>query len=257
MKTCIFEQKNLFPIYPVSIDINHLQEAVQRPSGLRFNQIFYVCDGCGYLKTDRENYSLKKGDMFFIKKNVSHSYRGNETFTTSYLGYDGEFCNTLHSFFGENKYAVCKDKNVTEFFSELKNFYSEFDSIKNSAILSSRTYSLVSLFFDSATKKSISLTEKVKDYLNSHYFLPLTLADISEVFPYSKSKLCRDFRNDYGCSIFEMLTRIRLEHARIMLADPCAKCSDTAELCGFNDTSYFCRIYREHYGVSPKKDGNR
>lgn len=257
MKTCIFNQKNLFPVYPVRIGINHLQETVHRPVGLCFNQIFYICDGCGYLKTDKCNYTLNKGDMFFIKKNIPHSYGGEENFTTSYLGYDGEFCENLHQFFGEKEYAVYKNKNAAEFLSELENFYREFDSIKSSAVLSSRAYSLISLFFDSAKKESISPTEKVKDYLNSHYFLPLTLEDISKVFPYSKSKLCRDFRKDYGCSIFEMLTRIRLEHARIMLADPCRKCSDTAKACGFNDTSYFCRIYREYYGTSPKKSGNR
>lgn len=104
----IFNQENLFPIYPVRIGINHSHETVQRPSGLCFNQIFYVCDGCGYLKTDSKNYTLNKGDMFFIKKNVPHSYGRSGNFTASYFGYDGEFCEIYTHFLAKRNMPLKK-----------------------------------------------------------------------------------------------------------------------------------------------------
>ena len=85
----------------------------------------------------------------------------------------------------------------------------------------------------------------------------LSLQDITELYPYSKSKLCRDFSAEYGMSIFDMLTKIRLNHARIMLkSDPSVSLKEVSENCGFNDTSYFCKMYKKAFGVSPKKSMN-
>ena len=140
---------------------------------------------------------------------------------------------------------------------EIFNFFGEFEIMDYPAQLSARTYSVVASFFSEAVKSRITPIEKVKKYLDANYGRMLSLQDITELYPYSKSKLCRDFSAEYGMSIFDMLTKIRLNHARIMLkSDPSVSLKEVSENCGFNDTSYFCKMYKKAFGVSPKKSMN-
>ena len=59
--------------------------------------------------------------------------------------------------------------------------------------------------------------DSVLNYLEQNYAMPLTLADITSVYPYSKSKLCRDFYKAKSVTVFEKLTEIRLKHAYFLI----------------------------------------
>ena len=81
----------------------------------------------------------------------------------------------------------------------------------------------------------------------------ITLEDILAFYPFSKSKLCHDFKREYKMTIFEKIMEIRLENAKYMIkSNPNIKLSTVASSCGFNDTSYFCKIFKKFYGKSPK-----
>ena len=54
-------------------------------------------------------------------------------------------------------------------------------------------------------------------------------------------------------TIFEALTKIRLQNAHDMLRlDPNMRLKRVMETCGFNDMSYFCKMYKREYNTSPK-----
>lgn len=257
MKTCIFKHKELFPIYPVTIGAESPQIYINRPFGFAVNQIFIVNGGTGILHTEGKTSELEKGDMFLLKKDTAHSYGGDEKFSTVYLGFDGDLCDNIFEYFGVENGLIYRGKNYEAAECEILNFFDEFENINDSAKLSARAYSAVTAFFCEALKSKITTIEKVKKYLDANYGKTLSLQDITEFYPYSKSKLCRDFSAKYGMSIFDMLTKIRLNHARIMLKnDPYIGLREVAESCGFNDTSYFCKMYKKAFGVSPKKSMN-
>lgn len=45
----------------------------------------------------------------------------------------------------------------------------------------------------------------------------------------------------------------RFKNARYMIkSNPEIKLSEVASSCGFNDISYFCKVYKNFYGESPK-----
>lgn len=81
----------------------------------------------------------------------------------------------------------------------------------------------------------------------------ITLDDILTFYPHSKSKLCHDFKEKYGLTIFDALIRIRLRNAHYMIKNnPYIKLREIAKACGFNDVSYFCKMYKRYYGETPK-----
>lgn len=254
MKTCIFSSCERLPIYPVTIEYNHKQEKVIRQNGASFHQLFIVSGGCGYLFFGEENFALEKGDMFFIRKNIGHMYEGNEDFTTSYLGFDGVLCENLFSYYDINDYGIYKSKNSENPVSMIYEFFNNFEKTEGFDIMSAHTYSIVMSFFNRALKPDFTPIEAVKNYIESNFAKPIALSDILELYPYSKAKLCRDFPAKYGMTIFQMLTKIRLIHARTMLANnPGLKLKNVAEDCGFSDISYFCKMFKREYGESPKK----
>lgn len=254
MKTCVFKNKETFPVYPVTIGAYVNQRDINRPLGINIHQIFIVSDGVGVLETGNDIKALRKGDMFLLEKGMGHAYRGEDNFKTTYLGFDGDLCESLFNYFGVKNGEVFRAKDYEPIEMLIAEFLNEFDIVGNSAILSAKSYSIVTRFFYEARKNKITPIEQVKNYLESNFGKQLNLDDIMQFYPYSKSKLCRDFLLEYGTSIFEMLTKIRLNHARIMLKSvPGIQIKDVAGNCGFNDVSYFCKMYKKMFGVSPKK----
>ena len=60
-----------------------------------------------------------------------------------------------------------------------------------------------------------------------------------------------------GLTIFEYVTRKRLETAKSMLSDPYVKVYEVAERTGFSSVSYFSTVFKEQTGVTPKEYMNR
>jgi YesN/AraC family two-component response regulator len=51
---------------------------------------------------------------------------------------------------------------------------------------------------------------------------------------------------------FEYLTGIRIQKAKEMLTGSGSfKLTEIARSSGYNDTSYFCAVFKEHEGVTP------
>lgn len=253
MKTCFFEPKEAFAVYPITIGYNFLQGKVSRPSGVNFHQIFVISDGCGIMNVGNEEYNLEKGDMFFVGKDVIHSYVGDADFKTTFLGFDGIICEKLFGFYNVSDFNIYRGKKYSGVIAEVGGLYNNFEKITSQALLSSAAYSILISFFDTAVKEECTPIEAVKNFIEVNFSKQITLNDILEFYPYSKAKLCRDFSENYGMSVFDMIIKIRLRHAKTMISnDPGIKLKIVAKSCGFNDTSYFCKMYKMMYGISPK-----
>ena len=248
------EQLNLFPIYIMTINLNHKQEYVKRENGYKDDQLFLVSSGSGILNINNETYLLSENDLFYIAANTPHEYYGtDESFTTTFLSFSGNGFEAIKKYYSLSEYGVYKNKNRGSFETSVKKLYDSTNSTMDMPLLCALTFSTVTAFFDDVCKKEYSPIETVYSYLEMNFSSLITLEDALSVFPYSKAKLCRDFKAAYNCSIFEKLTEIRLAHADIMLKNnPHLKLKNISVACGFNDVSYFCKMYKKYYSHSPK-----
>lgn len=250
------EQLIYFPLYPFTIDINYPQEKVVRPDGYTNHQIFTVSNGNGILKINNNCYCLSKGDMFYIGRNVPHEYWGTDKdFQTSYLSFFGNGFENMKKYYNIADFGVYRNKNIFPFESQLKKIFENFGKQYELSVVCVSALVTVTAFFDEACKKTYSPIESVYKYIENNYFQMITLEDILAFYPFSKSKLCHDFKREYKMTIFEKIMEIRLENARYMIkSNPNIKLSTVASSCGFNDTSYFCKMYKKSYGESPKNN---
>lgn len=86
-----------------------------------------------------------------------------------------------------------------------------------------------------------------------HYDLTadLTLHSISEQLNVNSSYLSKLFHKECGCTLTEYVNLRRIEQAAIMLKTDGKRIQDIAGECGFQDTTYFIRVFKKHYGITP------
>ncbi|MBP5281493.1 MAG: helix-turn-helix transcriptional regulator [Lachnospiraceae bacterium] len=89
------------------------------------------------------------------------------------------------------------------------------------------------------------------DYLMLHYDENISLSELVDSSGYSESHFCHRFKAITGFAPFAYLNRIRVIKAaeRLIISDD--KITKIAADCGFDNISYFNRVFRKQMEVSP------
>jgi len=100
--------------------------------------------------------------------------------------------------------------------------------------------------------------QKARAFMESRYHLPLTLEDIAAAAGASKYHFCRQYLKYAGMTPIQHLNRIRIAEASIMLRETNASIASVAIAAGFDNGSYFGKVFRKLMGVSPQqfRDGS-
>jgi YesN/AraC family two-component response regulator len=88
-------------------------------------------------------------------------------------------------------------------------------------------------------------------FVREHFTEPITLGQVAVEAGLSRFHFCRLFHRQVGFSFRGYLHALRIDHAKILLADPRITVTDAAYSSGFNDLSHFDRSFNRFVGVSP------
>jgi len=69
----------------------------------------------------------------------------------------------------------------------------------------------------------------------------------------SQEHVCRQARRYLGLSPTQYVNRIRIQHAAMLLSGTDRSLNDLAADCGFENLSYFHRLFRDQYGTTPNR----
>ena len=97
-------------------------------------------------------------------------------------------------------------------------------------------------------EERISLIVK---FINENFATIDSLDQIAERFFISKYHLCHTFKRHLGVPLVTYLNTIRIRAACDLLRKGRGKPADIAAACGFNSTSYFCKVFKDEKGMSP------
>ena len=89
-------------------------------------------------------------------------------------------------------------------------------------------------------------------YIHNRYFKKITLDYLAEKCHLQPNYLCTVFKNYTGQTIFEYLTRYRIEAATQILEKEDLPVSKVAELVGFHSESLFYQKFKQITGTTPK-----
>lgn len=105
------------------------------------------------------------------------------------------------------------------------------------------------------SEKSLRDGQRIKamlQYIRRHYAEELTLGEIARSAAVSENECLRCFRNMTGSTPIRYLRQVRVQRAAELLASTDRKISDIGASCGFQEMSYFARVFREYTGDTPK-----
>ena len=97
------------------------------------------------------------------------------------------------------------------------------------------------------------LIEPALRHIRDRYASPITIDELALTCGLSKHYFCHVFKAVVGQSATAYLNDYRVKVADTLLAHTEKSISHIAEVCGFENTNYFCRRYKAFYGISPGK----
>lgn len=99
-----------------------------------------------------------------------------------------------------------------------------------------------------------SKVDIAKLYIAEHYQEDIALDQVAEFASINPSYLSYIFKKETGITFLQYLTNIRIQKAcQLMTADPSLSLEEIAIRCGYHSASYFHKIFRGKYGISPRQ----
>ena len=92
---------------------------------------------------------------------------------------------------------------------------------------------------------------RIIQYINENFNRITDIDQIAEHFFISKYHLCRFFRKNLGIPLVAYLNTIKITQACTMMKQGCSNMTQIAMECGFNSSSYFCKVFKKERGISP------
>jgi two-component system response regulator YesN len=111
--------------------------------------------------------------------------------------------------------------------------------------------------YTSQDTRKMSQLKPVIELMQYHYDQPLTLADMAKAAHLSVSRLAHLFREQMGITPVDFLTNTRIDHAKRMLLTTDNNCTRICYDVGYNNQSYFTRVFKQITGLTPREFRNQ
>lgn len=203
----------------------------------------------GYFCVDGKKYKIYANSVRLYKPGeFVYSYRFGDVYTIHFTVGDG-VCSSPVLDSLPTQY-VCEDEDkITEHF---KNITQDF---LNGNVIGSN-FNLWAVFnmlliSQKSVKKSDSVSEKVKKYIRENYKENVSLSDMGKAVFLHPNYLHKVFCDETGVSPAKFLLETRLSVARKLLLCTDMTAENIAVECGFCNSSYFIRKFKEKYNLSP------
>ena len=127
------------------------------------------------------------------------------------------------------------------------------DIVSLSCWLGAAVHRFISCVFDFSDVKHRDVVFKITEYIKRNMTEKLNISDAAGHVYLSKSHLSRILRQELGCTFTEYVNRLRVDRSKVCLLDPRNTLADVAGKVGFEDQSYFTKVFKKLTGVTPGK----
>lgn len=263
--------------YPASVN------GPQASSGHNHSEleISAILSGSGVYTCSGVEYDFSSGDVFVHCSNDPHiiSYIGaEEALTMIVIQFEprliwssgGEWVNSkyLQMFMRdstvsskipkENENAAIISRLLEECFKECKEERPAYDLIVKAKLLSVLAHSV--RYYEKYITKDEKLNsvhlehiETTMNYILSNLEQPLTLDDLAKEASMSRSYFSTMFRTLNGISVWNYITKQRIDRAQHLLENTGDSITEISEKCGFNNIANFNRAFKKATGKAPRE----
>ena len=147
------------------------------------------------------------------------------------------------------KSAITREiRSLCGVFSEqhISPFYHSYEKIVN--ILNCILYELIDRFTIGSNDKNVIAALKFIDENLTHR---ITVDDIAAAVHLSRDHLAHSFKRELGRSVIDYVNERRMLLAKSLIQSGEMSLSDVSDTLGYESYSYFSRVFKRYFGVSP------
>lgn len=115
------------------------------------------------------------------------------------------------------------------------------------------TYLSRSFDLDTESEQSAYAFYRLTEHINRNFAEQYTMSDLVKLSLLNEKHLRSLFMKKYHCSPMQYINRTKLEKARYYFITTDMNISEVAHACGFDDSNYFSRKFKQEFGVSPRE----
>lgn len=247
-----------------------------------FTRIYYVTEGEAVVRMKKKSVTLTPDHLYIIPANVEHSYECSGLFCHYYL-HMFEAHNSGSNFidFFEFPSEVEAFPLDRELFAEMCERHPEAQLPASDPKLydNKTTFSsyvqrcaqmplyekvmiegfigvLFSRFLQQATERpwaNDNRVTKVLKYINQNLFEDIDIDALAGVACVTKPYLIRLFKRNFGTSPLQYINRKKIEKGQLLLITEDITVKEVAYQLGYNDHSYFNRLFKKLVGQTPQE----
>lgn len=105
--------------------------------------------------------------------------------------------------------------------------------------------------FSEPARETTSLVERSLGYIHEHYSRDFRIDELARELAVSPSYLFRLFKRKMQVAPMHYRNLVRIDKAKLLLADQRLTVDEVADRVGFDDAKYFARVFRELAGMTP------
>ena len=109
------------------------------------------------------------------------------------------------------------------------------------------------LVFDTLSLKHRKVLSRALDYMGQNYMHPIRLEDVAGQAGLSPNYFSSVFKEEMGCTFLHYLNQIRVENSQVLLLSPELSILQICSMCGFEDQSYFIKVFKKYTGTTPSR----
>jgi len=94
---------------------------------------------------------------------------------------------------------------------------------------------------------------KAVEYIKRNFKYKITLEDVAKYVALSPAYFSDVFKREMKCNFSHYLNKVRVDNAKLLLKNDNLPIIEVALLCGFEDQSYFTKIFKSVTGMTPKQ----
>lgn len=244
-----------------------------------FYEIVYICKGSGIHKVAKKIYPMLAGDIYLMAPNEAHNFHADN---------DIEYINIIfkQSLFNNETWDTLKKMSGLEIFQNKKN-KKALHKLALTPTHSKKIINLTNIIRHEqrqkepgwkliATEACVNLLVTISrawisyGYTRPHEFLEpgpiskaleiihenwnieLSVQNLAKQVHLSQNYFGEQFKNAMGLTVQQYINKLRIDHARILLEENKLTINAIAEATGYEDNSYFTRVFKKNCGLSPQ-----
>lgn len=236
---------------------------ISRDTDYGYCVVHYVYQGTGLLIVNKQEFSLKSGDIFILCSKQPHIYSGSDEDRLGLLWVE---------FYGSNSeylMSITKSKKMTVLHSPETNIpmekllnvakylvdSNEIDLYHTSVLV----YDLIcSLLKQCASHQNLDTMypphiKKSINYIKAHLKDNISVSQLAKLSNCSLSYFTKTFSHSIGVTPLQYIMMTKIKQANKIMAANNTTCEEVAEQLGFYDSSHFTKVYKKYTGQTPKQ----